>query len=82
MPWCSSGPGERTSRPPPFPVVHDSARAASQWRFGGYESVYDSMSYNTLHLSAPARVVDKYNAKVFRVRFEKQEDVVRLQDRL
>ncbi|CAK9023884.1 Replication protein A 70 kDa DNA-binding subunit [Durusdinium trenchii] len=28
------------------------------------------------------RVVDKYNAKVFRVRFEKQEDVVRLQERL
>ena len=27
------------------------------------------------------RVVDKYNAKIFRVRFEKQEDVVRLQDR-
>ena len=26
------------------------------------------------------RVVDKYNAKVFRVRFEKQEDVVRLQE--
>ena len=28
------------------------------------------------------RVVDKYNAKVFRVRFEKQEDVVRLQEPL
>jgi len=28
------------------------------------------------------RVVDKYNAKIFRVRFEKQEDVVRLQERL
>ena len=26
------------------------------------------------------RVIDKYNAKVFRVRFEKKEDVVRLQD--
>ena len=29
---------------------------------------------------SPARVIDKYNAKVFRVRFEKHEDVVRLQD--
>ncbi|CAJ1405435.1 unnamed protein product [Effrenium voratum] len=28
------------------------------------------------------RLVDKYNAKVFRVRFEKQEDIVRLQGRL
>lgn len=28
------------------------------------------------------RVIDKYNAKVFRVRFEKKEDVVRLQERL
>ena len=28
----------------------------------------------------PERLVDKYNAKVFRVRFEKQEDIVRLQD--
>ena len=30
--------------------------------------------------AGPGRVIDKYNAKVFGVRFEKKEDVVRLQD--
>ena len=41
---------------------------------------YDPPVITTWDAVLGARVVDKYNAKVFRVRFEKQEDVVRLQE--